>query len=330
MRFLIRKDSVTHMAYHHLTLHELVMVETYWSMRVPVSRIAQRMRRGRQTIYRVIHAFDRGMTALEYYHEYKKHRYHCGRKRVRLRAQYVHLITCFLHQGLSFDVISGLFPRMLPCSSRTLYRLAHTGVFPKQSLPWKGKRHKNGVKDKRGGRYTFRRTLIDQAHAYPRFDTEFGHCEGYTIIGANHHSCVLTLAERQTKAIIALHTNGCTAKDIEDTLDAWLSSLPKNFVKSITFDCGKEFANWKTIANTHDIDIFFADPGCPGQRGLNENSNGLLRRDGLSKGMDSTTISQEQLNRVTRFRNNIPRKSLNYKTPIQVMTQHIREMSHLK
>ena len=148
MRFLIRKDSVTHMAYHHLTLHELVMVETYWSMRVPVNRIAQRMRRGRQTIYRVIHAFDRGMTALEYYHEYKKHRYHCGRKRVRLRAQYVHLITCFLHQGLSFDVISGLFPRMLPCSSRTLYRLAHTGVFPKQSLPWKGKRHKNGVKDK--------------------------------------------------------------------------------------------------------------------------------------------------------------------------------------
>ncbi|EQW15224.1 hypothetical protein HMPREF9020_01539 [Scardovia inopinata F0304] len=110
MRFLIRKDSVTHMAYHHLTLHELVMVETYWSMRVPVSWIAQRMRRGRQTIYRVIHAFDRGMTALEYYHEYKKHRYHCGRKRVRLRAQYVHLITCFLHQGLSFDVISGLFP----------------------------------------------------------------------------------------------------------------------------------------------------------------------------------------------------------------------------
>ena len=133
MRFLIQKDSVTHMAYHHLTLHELVMVETYWSMRVPVSRIAQRMRRGRQTIYRVIHAFDRGMTALEYYHEYKKHRYHCGRKRVRLRAQYVHLITCFLHQGLSFDVISGLFPRMLPCSSRTLYRLAHKGVFPKQT-----------------------------------------------------------------------------------------------------------------------------------------------------------------------------------------------------
>lgn len=141
---------------------------------------------------------------------------------------------------------------------------------------------------------------------------------------------MLTLAERQTKTIIALHTNGCTAKDIEDTLDAWLSSLPKNFVKSITFDCGKEFANWKTIANTHDIDIFFADPGCPGQRGLNENSNGLLRRNRLSKGMDSTTISQEQLNRVTRFRNNIPRKSLNYKTPIQVMTQHIREISHLK
>ena len=62
----------------------------------------------------------------------------------------------------------------------------------------------------------------------------------------------------------------------------------KNLFKSITFDCGKEFSNWKSISNTNDIDIYFADPGTPSQRGLNEHSNGLLRKDGLPKEMDST------------------------------------------
>ncbi len=66
--------------------------------------------------------------------------------------------------------------------------------------------------------------------------------------------------------------------------------FPVNLFKSITFDCGKEFSNWKSISNAHDIDIFFADPGCPGQRGLNEHSNGLLRRNGLPKQMDFTNI----------------------------------------
>ena len=71
-----------------------------------------------------------------------------------------------------------------------------------------------------------------------------------------------------------------------------MSQVPSHLFKLITFNCGKEFSNWKSISNAHDIDIFFANPGCPGQRGLNEQSNGLLRRNGLPKQMDFTNISQ--------------------------------------
>ncbi len=53
--------------------------------------------------------------------------------------------------------------------------------------------------------------------------------------------------------------------------------------KSIKFDCGKEFLNWKEISNVNDIDIYFADADTPSQRGLNERSNGLLRKNGLKK-----------------------------------------------
>ena len=136
------------------------------------------------------------------------------------------------------------------------------------------------------------RDLRKRADSYPNFKTEFGHLEGDTIVGEKHKSAVITLVECLSKAIITLKTNGRKASDIEASINQWLSQVPSHLFKSITFDCGKEFSNWKSISNTHDIDIFFADPGCPGQRGLNEHSNGLLRRNGLPKQMDFTNVSQ--------------------------------------
>ena len=71
------------------------------------------------------------------------------------------------------------------------------------------------------------------------------------------------------------------------------------------------------------MSIFFADPGCPSQRGLNEQSNGLLRRDGLLKQMDFNTINQAFASSVANKRNKIPRKSLDYKTPVEVFLEHV-------
>lgn len=65
-----------------------------------------------------------------------------------------------------------------------------------------------------------------------------------------------------------------------------------------------------------------------GQRGLNEHSNGLLRRNGLPKQMDFTTISQNYLSAIADKRNRIPRKSLNYQSPYQVFLE-LLEKSNL-
>src|SRR5699024_6383649 len=161
-------------------------------------------------------------------------------------------------------------------------------------------------------------SLEDRQKAYPKYEDEFGHLEGDTIIGKNHKSAVITFAERVSKLIIALETPGRKAEDIETTLNTWFNRLPKNIFMSITFYCGKEFCNWKSLSNQQDISIFFADPGCPSQRGLNENSNGLLRKDGLHKQMDFNEVNQEFITSVSTRRNKIPRKSLNYKTPLEV------------
>ncbi|WP_204319120.1 hypothetical protein [Pelistega ratti] len=86
--------------------------------------------------------------------------------------------------------------------------------------------------------------------------------------------------------------NGRKAQDIQKTISRWMSSfstLPHLF-KSITFDRGKELSDRKTITNAHNIDIFFADPGYPSQKGLNGNANGLLHHHRLPKKTDFTGI----------------------------------------
>lgn len=103
------------------------------------------------------------------------------------------------------------------------------------------------------------------------------------------------------------------------------SALPAHLFKSITFDCGKEFSNWKSTCNQHDISIFFADPGTPSQRGLNEHSNGILRRSGLDKEMDFNTVTDDYIINIAQKINNRPRKSLGYRTPLEVFMSFIED-----
>ncbi|GIP65362.1 hypothetical protein J32TS6_39170 [Virgibacillus pantothenticus] len=142
-------------------------------------------------------------------------------------------------------------------------------------------------------------------------------------MGRYHKNAVITLVERLTKCIIAIKPAGRQATNIETSLHQWFDRLPKHLFKSIIFDCGKEFSNWKSISNEQDVDIYFADPGTPPQRGLNEHSNGLLRKNGLPKEMDFNPVSQEYISEVALRRNNIPRKSLKYKTPIECFIDYV-------
>ena len=82
------------------------------------------------------------------------------------------------------------------------------------------------------------------------------------------------------------------------------------------------------LSNKHDVRSIFADPGTPSQRGLNENSNGLFRNDGLPKEMDFNKVEQLFVSAVADKENQIPRKSLNYQTPLEVFSSLIND-SHL-
>lgn len=310
------------MTYTHLTPDELVLIESYCKNNTPVSEIANNLGRSRETIYKVVRFLKIDHTVSDYYHQYKQNKTKCGRHQTVLSETESKHIIEKVSQGWNPDVIIGRNELSISCSVRTLYRLFERGMFERKMLPMKGKRKPNGHNEKRG-KQMFTRNISTRKDDHPEFDNEFGHLEGDTIVGPHHKSAIITLVERLTKVIIAIKPTGRKANDIEKSITDWFESVPKNMFKSITFDCGKEFSNWKSMSNENDIDIYFADPGTPSQRGLNENSNGLLRKDGLPKAMDFNIVNQDFVSSVASKRNNIPRKSLDYKTPLEQFMSYI-------
>jgi IS30 family transposase len=88
-------------------------------------------------------------------------------------------------------------------------------------------------------------------------------------------------------------------------------------VKAITTDNGKGFSKHENIVYRLEADFFFAHPYSSWERGLNENTNGLVRQY-FPKSMDFRTITDKILQNVMEKLNNRPRKTMGYQTPNQV------------
>ena len=107
-----------------------------------------------------------------------------------------------------------------------------------------------------------------------------------------------------------------TAKRRNGSFNGLLKQHRKK-VRTITPDNGKEFSGHEEIANKLKADFYFAHPYSSWERGLNENSNGLLRQY-FPKGMDLTEITDEQVQMAADRLNHRPRKVLGFRTPHEV------------
>ncbi|WP_444932314.1 IS30 family transposase [Microbulbifer sp. SSSA002] len=95
----------------------------------------------------------------------------------------------------------------------------------------------------------------------------------------------------------------------------------RDFVHTITADNGKEFALHEKIGEALDAKVYFAHPYSSWERGLNENTNGLLRQY-FPKKTDFKLVDQADVEAAVERLNNRPRKMLGYKTPKQVMGEY--------
>ena len=126
--------------------------------------------------------------------------------------------------------------------------------------------------------------------------------------------------ERKSQFVKIYKVNNKTAQETNEALLKTKESLPKGFIKSITFDNGKETAWHYILRYEHDIDTFHCDPYSSWQKGGVENINGLIRQY-VPKGAKIEEYTDRQIQNIENKLNTRPRKNLNYKTPNQVLAQ---------
>ena len=157
---------------------------------------------------------------------------------------------------------------------------------------------------------------------------EYGHWEGDLVIGKREQSSALfTLTERKTREEIIVKIPGKRAEYVVAALDKIERKYKKEFkekFKSITFDNGSEFRDYKGLERSYDkrkkeprVAVYYAHPYRSGERGSNENNNRLIRRF-IPKGVDITPISEEYIQGIEDWINNLLRPMFGYKSSKQV------------
>jgi len=157
---------------------------------------------------------------------------------------------------------------------------------------------------------------IEQRPAIVASKRRFGDWEADTIIGAKHQGGILSLVERKSKLTRLHKLESKAASEVKDRMIELLAPLAER-VHTITVDNGKEFVLHEEITAALQAPIYFSHPYAAWERGLNENTNGLVRQY-FPKKFDFTAISNRDIQRVEQLLNNRPRKSLGYRTPNEV------------
>ena len=147
-----------------------------------------------------------------------------------------------------------------------------------------------------------------------------GHWEGDLVVGGKS-TVVATLVERKTKYLKMIRMDGRSADNLADAMEYAFKYLPKALRGSLTWDQGKEIAGHKNIEKRTKMDVYVCDPRSPWQRGLNENTNGLIR-EYLPRGTNLKEISQKELDKIAEQINDRPRLALDFMTPNEAIKPH--------
>jgi IS30 family transposase len=213
-------------------------------------------------------------------------------------------------------------------SYTTIYRWIRAG-----RIPWKpeahryqrialylrhrGKRkHRKGEVERRGER-TFPHRLSERPEAANRRE-EIGHWEADTIQGKINSGCVVMMVDRKSRFLLGGKAHRKFADDVAQVMSALLSSVPAQYVKSITPDRGTEFAFHAAVTEqVHQVPFYFPPPHAPWERPSVENTNGLLRQYVPARS-DLTKLTEPVVRQYVHLLNTRPRKCLDWKTPAEI------------
>ena len=327
-------------SYRHLNLQERTLIETQLMLGMRPAAIAAGLMRAPSTVTREMlrngwkpqAPMGRTRIAGGYRSLQADRRARVLARKPRVPAKLIPgnplwvLVVDHLRQGLSPAQIARTLARM-PDPVRLSYETIYTAFYamPKGQLRssllglmrrrHRAKRPHRG-KDRRSKSIP-EMTLIDQRPSEVQERLIPGHWEGDLIIGKGNLSQVGTLVERTTLFVALVKLSSNKAEITAQAFSGILNRFDSQLRRSMTYDQGTEMRHHEILTENTGVAVYFAHPHAPWERGICENTNGLLRQY-LPKGTDLSLFSQEQLDDIAWRLNTRPRKTLDWKAPAEL------------
>ncbi len=248
-------------------------------------------------------------------------------KATKMTRSMIDIIEAKLEEKWSPEQISGwlLEENNELISHETIYQHIwsdkQSGGFLYKHLRRQGKKYQSRGKSQAGRGHIKNRISIDERPAVVDERSRIGDWEIDLIIGKGHSGALVTIVERATSFTVSKRINNKSAEAVTAATLELLKPF-KGAVHTITADNGKEFAYHEEMTKSLGANVYFADPYCSWQRGLNENTNGLLRQY-WPKSTDFKQVEESEVEAVIVQLNNRPRKKIGYKKPAELMADHM-------
>lgn len=310
------------MAHSQLTLAQRYEISAYLQAGISRSQIAKYIGVHRSTVYREINRNSTGGR----YHAEIAHKKDFGRKHKakprKISNQAWVLVETLIKLDYSPEQISGFLKRS------GVYSISHEWIYQylladKEAggVLWKHLRWSHKKKRKRYGKKDRRGTIPDRVSIEQRPDIvnkkcRIGDWELDTVTGKRHKGALIVAVERKSK----LTRIGWSPRKKADLVTQEVVKMLRPYrdhIKTITVDNGREFSLHKHIAKSLEADIYFAHPYSAWERGLNENTIGLIRQY-FPKNMSFESMDHKQIEFVENRLNIRPRKTLNYQSPKEI------------
>lgn len=310
------------MSYQQLTREQRYQIAALKSAGHTRSRIASLVGVHKSTITRELrrNAGGRSIYGPKQAHDLALER-RLAKARPRIGSHTWQRVVSLLHKQWSPEQISGRLRReKQPGVSReAIYRYVYAdkaaGGALYQHLRCRKLRRKRYASSKRRIPI-INRTSIELRPAIVEAKRRVGDWEADTIIGLGRRGALVSLVERKSKLTLLKKVATNTADGVTAASLALLRPLADR-VHTITSDNGREFCAHRRIAAQLDARFYFAHPYCSWERGLNENTNGLVRQY-FPKRTDFLELTDAEVERVAQQLNGRPRKSLGCRTPDEV------------
>ena len=316
------------MKYKHLTLEQRYQIYAYKRSGWTQTMIAFELGVHKSTIAREL---KRNLSLRGYRprkaEELAQERRH-GKVQTRIAPETWQAIEAALHQQWSPNQISGRRAREgKPTASpewiyQHIYRDKDHGGTLHENLRCRRKRKKRyGTNSTRG--VLVNQIRIDERPAVVEEKSRLGDWEVDSVIGKGHQQSIVTMVERKTKLLRMMKIDHKTGSL---TRDAICSQLQNLVVQTITSDNGKEFSEHEVIAKTLNANFYFCHPYSSWERGVNENTNGLIRQY-FPKQTEFAKITEMDIQAVQEKLNHRPRKTLDYQTPYEVYFKELAKLT---